>query len=66
MRDRIEVSSFIDKQMKKLTPAMFTRKNNRAHYGKQELKDLLDYVYEEPPTSEGEHLACVTGTEVRI
>lgn len=33
-----------------------TRKNGRAHYGAQELRELLDAIYGGPPSEEAEKL----------
>jgi len=56
--NRAKVAAFIRKQLHwkhKLDEAKYP-KGNRHHYGKQELKELLDFLFGGPPKSKDEEL----------
>lgn len=55
VKTRAEVADFLDKQ------ELTEREKPRWHYGKQELRDLLDFIYGGPPASEDEELKRLMG-----
>lgn len=57
MKTREEVARVIDSQLAMAgDDVMFYRKNQKIHYGLQELKDLMDFIYEGAPKSEEEKI----------
>lgn len=56
LKPREEVASFINAQLNDYTEEMFERKGRKHHYGVQELRDLLDFLYESKPTKESEYI----------
>jgi hypothetical protein len=57
LKPREKVASFINAQLKDLSEEMFVRKGRKHHYGIQELRDLLDFLYESKPTKESEYIS---------
>jgi len=58
MRNREDVSTFIDSQMLDSSDDLYRSKECRIRYGKQELKELMDFIYEGKPKSVKEELKC--------
>lgn len=57
-KTRAEVAAFVSQQMEEQPDELYRRKRSKSHYGKQELKDLLDFLYDGPPKTEEEKLTC--------
>lgn len=55
MRDRSDVVVFIDRQLS-MAGECTREKKGRHHYGLQELRELLDWLYGEPPQKPSERL----------
>ena len=55
MKTRKEVVKFLDNR-KFSTTTIFSSKRSRSHFGKQELKMLMDFIYEGEPQSDDEKL----------
>lgn len=61
MKTRKEAVELIKKQFTEGRPEDKTffgkrPKGNQFHYGRQELRDLLDYIYGGPPSNESEEI----------
>ena len=59
MKTRREAARFIEKQLNNDTddlPSLMD-KYGRHHYGAQELRQLLDFIYDGPPALESERIA---------
>lgn len=56
MKTRQEAAAFIQRQLDEtdLITILGRPKPTAYHYGKQELRDLLDFIYEGPPTRPSE------------
>lgn len=54
VRSRVDVVALINTQLEGLTTA--SRSKTASHYGKVELRELLDFVYGGPPRSKREKL----------
>lgn len=54
MKNREETVKFIKDQLN--TAEYDERKKRRHHYGKWELRDLLDFIYENTPTTSKEKI----------
>ena len=55
MKTRSEVVQFIQNQMLE-SETQCTRDKSGWHYGRQELRELLDFIYEGEPLNESEQL----------
>ena len=53
MRNRAEIARFIELQLDWKTPVDKIREN-KAHYGGFELKELMDFIFEGEPKNESE------------
>ena len=56
MKERKEVVAFISKQLDRCSDVAWDAKEHRTHYGRYELKKLMDFMYEEEPTCEEEFI----------
>lgn len=59
MRTREEAVKFVTKQFDDVNPTE-RNKGGQVHYGLQELRDLMDFLYEQEPQSEAEQLNAKT------
>lgn len=67
MKSRKEVARFIEEQLDFDSGYGTERyKDDRWHYGFQELRDLLDYVYEGVPKNQEEELHNKEGKYMRL
>lgn len=55
MKDRSEAVKFIQSQMLE-SETQCSRDKSGWHYGRQELRELLDFIYEGEPMNESEQL----------
>ena len=55
MKKRSEVVSFVREQLESDVPCE-RDKHDKSHYGYQELRVLLDFIYEGEPSTEDENL----------
>lgn len=53
IRSREDTARFIEKQFDGETDAR-KRKGNAIHYGAAELRELMDFIYQEPPSRHAE------------
>ena len=62
IRSRVAVARFVERQLgynifKRFEKSHTSReKSGKHHYGKQELRDLLDYIYKEEPQTRNQQL----------
>ena len=56
MIERKELGKFIRKQLDYVRRPTELPKPNTSHYGRQEIKELLDLIYGGPPMDKGEEL----------
>ena len=56
MKERKEVVKFINKQLDSCSDDAWEAKEHKLHYGRHELKELMDFMYEEEPTCEEEFI----------
>ena len=56
MKARIQAVEFIVKQLTYETEASSNK--SQHHYGREELKELLDFIYEGKPETEEEKISC--------
>jgi len=55
MKTREEVTEFIEQQLNyKITPTK--PKMGRVHYGRQELRDLMDFIYYRTPKTKAQEI----------
>lgn len=59
MRKRKDVVKFITDQLNEPSETTYNRKCRRWHYGKVELRDLLDYIYQREPRNDSEKLSTI-------
>ena len=59
MKSRKDVAKFISNQFESDVYEDL-EKGNRFHYGRQELKQLMDYIYNSEPNNEDEKLIFKT------
>ena len=59
MKARKDVVDFIENQSTTYSNRYWNLKHEKVHYGLQELKDLLDFIYGESPYKEEEYIRGV-------
>lgn len=57
MKPRTEVARKIEELMTVLTDEMYDLKGHKHHFGWQELKILMDFIYGGPPTEKSDELS---------
>lgn len=55
MKSRSEAVALIEKQLR-ATHEPTREKGRKYHYGRQELRELLDFIYDSKPRSEDEEI----------
>jgi hypothetical protein len=56
MRTREEVARFIEAQFDAFGDGTIRPKNRKWHYGKQEVRDLFDFIYDGAPTTKSDEV----------
>lgn len=64
MKPRTVVAYFINRQLG-YTYTCPREKGNQHHYGRQELRELLDFIYGGPPTKSDEEIDLIVRKEFR-